>query len=63
MRTDCFGLYHYDEPTLDFNGMASEAHNWALQTLMGYWCGPDFATQFPLGAVCLHEVRRAAEFF
>ena len=29
-------LDHYDEPTLDFNGMASEAHNWAVQTLTGY---------------------------
>ena len=27
---------HYDEPTLDFNGMASEGHNWVVQTLTGY---------------------------
>jgi hypothetical protein len=32
-------VYHYDEPTLDFNGMASEAHNWAVQTLSGYLDG------------------------
>ena len=43
---------HYDEPTLDFNGMASEAHNWAVQTLTGAE-NASFARHFILRMIIL----------